>query len=228
MREIVLDIETTGLEFTRGDRIIEIGCVELINYLPTGNIYQKYLNPEKNIPESEEKVNGLTNDFLKQKPSFKKIVPSFLEFIKKDPLVVHNAEFDLGFINNELKINNLSQINNTIIDTLIMARKKFPGSPANLDALCRRFDIDLEVRKKHGALIDARLTAKVYLELKGGQQPNFNLNLTKDADNKEEKKRTSLKKKKWEERVYSLSDEESERHKKFIKKIKSPIWNLYN
>ena len=115
MREIVLDIETTGLEFTRGDRIIEVGCVELINYLPTGNIYQKYLNPEKNIPESAEKVHGLTNDFLKQKPSFKKIVPSFLEFIKKDPLVVHNAEFDLGFINNELKINNLSQINNTII-----------------------------------------------------------------------------------------------------------------
>ena len=146
MREIVLDIETTGLEFTRGDRIIEIGCVELINYLPTGNIYQKYLNTEKNIQESAEIVQGLTNDFLKLKPSFKKIVPSFLEFIKKDPLVVHNAEFDLGFINNELKINNLSQINNTIIDTLIMARKKFPGSPANLDALCRRFDIDLEVR----------------------------------------------------------------------------------
>ena len=227
MREIVLDTETTGLDFTKGDKIIEVACVKLINHIPTGNIYQEYLNPEKDISEEAEKIHGLTSDFLKQKPPFKKIVPSFLKFIKNDPLVIHNAKFDLSFINNELKTNNLNLIKNSAIDTLILARKKFPGSPVNLDALCRRFNIDLEIRKKHGALIDAKLTAKVYLELKGGQQPNFNLDLKTDTVLDEKEQNTSFKKK-WEERIFSLSNEETNKHKKFIKKIRKPLWNFYN
>ena len=227
MREIVLDTETTGLDFTKKDKIIEIACVELVNHIPTGNTYQRYLNPEKNISENAEKVHGLTNDFLKQKPIFKKIVHSFLKFIKNGILVIHNAKFDLGFINNELKINNLHPLNNPIIDTLILARKKFPGSPVNLDALCRRFNIDLGIRNKHGALVDAKLTANVYLELKGGQQPNFNLDLKKDIDFKK-KEQSINSKKKWEERIYSLSSEEILKHKEFTKKIKKPLWNFYN
>ena len=222
MREIVLDTETTGLDFTKGDKIIEVACVELINHIPTGNIYQEYLNPEKDISEEAEKIHGLTSDFLEQKPTFKKIAPSFLKFIKNDPLVIHNAKFDLSFINNELKTNNLNLIKNSAIDTLILARKKFPGSPVNLDALCRRFNIDLEIRKKHGALIDAKLTAKVYLELKGGQQPNFNLDLKTDTVLDEKEQNTSFKKK-WEERIFSLSNEETNKHKKFIKKIRKII-----
>ena len=227
MREIVLDTETTGLDFTKGDKIIEIACVELRNHIPTGKTYQEYLNPGKDISEEAEKIHGLTNDFLKQKPIFKKIAPGFLEFIKNDPLVIHNAEFDLGFINNELKINNLNLIKNPTIDTLILARKKFPGSPANLNALCQRFNIDLTIRKKHGGLIDAKLTSQVYLELKGGQQPIFNLDLKKDISQDEKKQNGSFKKK-WEERIFALSNEDTEKHKKFIKKIRKPLWDFYN
>ena len=227
MREIVLDTETTGLEFTKGDKIIEIGCVELINHIPTGKTYQQYLNPLQNISEKAEEIHGITNDDLKQKPFFKKIVPKFLKFIKNDPLVIHNAEFDLGFINNELTKNNLETLNNPIIDTLLIARKKFPNSPVKLDALCRRFSIDLDIRKKHGALIDAKLLAEVYLELKGGQQPNFNFDKNKRKIFQGKEKKLEFKEKKWEERIYPLSEDEKKQHKKLLEKIKDPIWKLY-
>ena len=227
MRQVVLDIETTGLEYKEGHKIIEIACLELSNYLPTGKIYQTFINPEKESSSSAKEKHGISDDFLKDKKLFKEIVPDFLKFVKDSTIVAHNGiVFDIPFLNYELRFNKLNIIKNPIIDTLILARKLFPGSPANLDALCRRFDIDLSVRKKHGALIDAKLLAKVYLELKGGQQPNLILESEEKKEKIEEVK--IIKKKILKDRKFVLSSEEIEKHKDFIKKIKSPIWNQYN
>ena len=227
MRQVVLYIETTGLDYKEGHKIIEIACIELSNYLPTGKIFQTFINPEKESSLSAKEKHGISDDFLKDKKLFNQIVPDFLKFIKDSPIVAHNGNgFDIPFLNYELKFNKLNVIKNQIIDTLILARKLFPGSPANLDALCRRFDIDLSVRKKHGALIDAKLLAKVYLELKGGQQPNLILESQEKKGKIEEVK--IVKKEILEDRKFVLSTEEEEKHKNFIKKIKSPIWNLYN
>ena len=226
MREIVLDIETTGLEYKDGHKIIEIACVELSNFVTTGKIFQTYVNPEKEISSSAEEQHGISDSFLKDKKNFKEVVPDFLKFIKDSPIIAHNgALFDIPFINYELKFNKLNIIKNKVIDTLSIARKKFPGSPANLDALCRRFDIDLSVRKKHGALIDARLLAKVYLELRGGQQPNLVLDSKKEK--KETEKIENFEKKILEDRKFSLSIEEEKKNEEFIKKIKNPVWNQY-
>ena len=227
MRQVVLDIETTGLEYKEGHKIIEIACLELSNYLPTGKIYQTFINPERESSSSAKEKHGISDDFLKDKKLFKEIVPDFLKFVKDSTIVAHNGiVFDIPFLNYELRLNKLNIIKNPIIDTLILARKLFPGSPANLDALCRRFDIDLSVRKKHGALIDAKLLAKVYLELKGGQQPNLILESKEKKEKIEEVK--IIKKKILKDRKFVLSSEEIEKHKDFIKKIKSPIWNQYN
>ena len=227
MRQVVLDIETTGLEYKEGHKIIEIACLELSNYLPTGKIYQTFINPEKESSSSAKEKHGISDDFLKDKKLFKEIVPDFLKFVKDSTIVAHNGiVFDIPFLNYELRFNKLNIIKNPIIDTLILARKLFPGSPANLDALCRRFDIDLSIRKKHGALIDAKLLAKVYLELKGGQQPNLILESKEKKEKIEEVK--IIKKKILKDRKFVLSSEEIEKHKDFIKKIKSPIWNQYN
>ena len=227
MRQVVLDIETTGLEYKEGHKIIEIACLELSNYLPTGKIYQTFINPEKESSSSAKEKHGISDDFLKDKKLFKEIVPDFLKFVKDSTIVAHNGiVFDIPFLNYELRFNKLNIIKNPVIDTLILARKLFPGSPANLDALCRRFDIDLSVRKKHGALIDAKLLAKVYLELKGGQQPNLILESKEKKEKIEEVK--VIKKKILKDRKFVLSSEEIEKHKDFIKKIKSPIWNQYN
>ena len=227
MRQVVLDIETTGLEYKEGHKIIEIACLELSNYLPTGKIYQTFINPERESSSSAKEKHGISDDFLKDKKLFNEIVPDFLKFVKDSTIVAHNGiVFDIPFLNYELRFNKLNIIKNPIIDTLILARKLFPGSPANLDALCRRFDIDLSVRKKHGALIDARLLAKVYLELKGGQQPNLILESEEKKEKIEEVK--IIKKKILKDRKFVLSSEEIEKHKDFIKKIKSPIWNQYN
>ena len=227
MRQVVLDIETTGLEYKEGHKIIEIACLELSNYLPTGKIYQTFINPEKESSSSAKEKHGISDDFLKDKKLFNEIVPDFLKFIKDSTIIAHNGiVFDIPFLNYELRFNKLNIIKNPIIDTLILARKLFPGSPANLDALCRRFDIDLSVRKKHGALIDAKLLAKVYLELKGGQQPNLILESKEKKEKIEEVK--IIKKKILKDRKFVLSSEEIEKHKDFIKKIKSPIWNQYN
>jgi len=174
MREIVLDTETTGLSPKDGDRLVEIGCLELINHMPTGETYHQYINPRKAMPAEAEAVHGLSDKFLADKPGFEDVVDSFLDFIGDAALVIHNASFDMGFINAELaRIEREPVPNSRAIDTVSMARKKFPGSPASLDALCRRFEIDNSARTLHGALLDAELLAEVYLELIGGRQPGL-------------------------------------------------------
>jgi DNA polymerase-3 subunit epsilon len=174
MREIVLDTETTGFEPSEGHRIVEIGAVELMNHLPTGRTYHQYINPERLMPKEAFEVHGLGDDFLRDKPVFANIGRAFLDFIADAPLVIHNAAFDMKFLNHELGRANLPTLPmNRATDTLMIARSKFPGSPASLDALCRRFNIDNSMREKHGALLDSEILAEVYLELVGGRQPDL-------------------------------------------------------
>ncbi|MCV3270006.1 DNA polymerase III subunit epsilon [Roseobacter sinensis] len=179
MREVVLDTETTGFDPETGDRIVEIGAVELLRHVATGKTYHQYINPERSMPEEAFQVHGLGDDFLKDKPKFAEIGNAFLEFIGDAKLVIHNAAFDIKFLNAELKWMGLPQIPwEQAIDTLEIARKRFPGSPASLDALCRRFGIDNSERTLHGALLDSEILAEVYLELIGGRQPDFGLSTT--------------------------------------------------
>lgn len=176
MREIVLDTETTGFEPSEGHRIVEIGAVELFNHLPTGRTYHQYINPERAMPKEAFEVHGLGDDFLRDKPLFRAIGAAFLEFIADAQLVIHNASFDMKFLNAELKAAGLPLLPPArATDTLMIARQKFPGSPASLDALCRRFGVDNSRREKHGALMDSEILAEVYLELVGGRQPDFGL-----------------------------------------------------
>ncbi|MER2519859.1 MAG: DNA polymerase III subunit epsilon [Bdellovibrionales bacterium] len=174
MREIVFDTETTGLDPLKGHRVVEIGCVELVNHLSTGKHYQVYLNPERDMPAEASRVHGLTGEFLADKPVFTQIVDDFLEFIGDAPLIAHNAGFDMGFINAELTRSGFKKIDNArAIDTAALARRKFPGAPASLDALCKRFNVDLSGRSLHGALLDSQLLAEVYLALLGGRQTSL-------------------------------------------------------
>jgi DNA polymerase-3 subunit epsilon len=176
MREIVLDTETTGIDPKDGHRIIEIGALELVNHMPTGAQLHIYINPEREIDAGAVAVHGLTNEFLDDKPLFAEIVDEFLTFIGEDPMVIHNAPFDMGFINAELERMGRATLPMTrAVDTLTMARRKFPGAQANLNALCRRFEIDNTHRDLHGALVDADLLAAVYIELLGGRQPDLSL-----------------------------------------------------
>ncbi|QFT58270.1 DNA polymerase III subunit epsilon [Sulfitobacter sp. THAF37] len=176
MREIVLDTETTGFDPETGDRIVEIGAVELMGHVATGRTYHQYINPERTMPEEAFQVHGLGDEFLRDKPKFAEIGQAFLDFIGDAKLVIHNAAFDIKFLNAELKWMNLPQIPwEQAIDTLAIAKKRFPGSPASLDALCRRFNIDNSSRTLHGALLDSEILAEVYLELIGGRQPDFAL-----------------------------------------------------
>lgn len=176
MREIVLDTETTGFEPSEGHRIVEIGAVELLNHMPTGRTYHQYLNPERPMPKEAFAVHGLGDDFLRNKPLFKACAQDFLDFIGDAKLVIHNAAFDMKFLNWELRVAGFATLpNDRAIDTVMIARKKFPGSPASLDALCRRFGVDNSAREKHGALLDSEILAEVYLELIGGRQPDFAL-----------------------------------------------------
>ena len=174
MREIVLDTETTGFEPSEGDRVVEIGAVELFNHLPTGRTYHQYINPKRNMPEAAFNVHGLSEEFLSDKPVFKDIAQKFIDFIKDSKLVIHNASFDMKFLNAELEwVNRPALPMHQAIDTLAIARRKFPGSPASLDALCRRFGIDNSSRTLHGALLDSEILAEGYLELVGGRQPDL-------------------------------------------------------
>jgi len=176
MREIVLDTETTGFEPDQGDRLVEIGAVELWNHVPTGRTYHQYINPERSMPEDAFAVHGLGDEFLADKPLFADVAQAFLDFVKTDKLVIHNASFDMKFLNAELSWVGLPLLAmDQAVDTLAIARKKFPGSPASLDALCRRFNIDNSSRTLHGALLDSEILAEVYLELIGGRQPDFAL-----------------------------------------------------
>lgn len=185
MREIVLDTETTGFEPESGDRIVEIGCVELYNHMPTGQTYHQYINPERSMPQGAFEVHGLGDDFLRDKPVFAKIGQDFLNFVGDARLVIHNASFDMKFLNAELKWMGLPLLPmSQSLDTLAIARKKFPGSPASLDALCRRFGIDNSNRTLHGALLDSEILAEVYLELIGGRQPDFGLGAVRDDNDR--------------------------------------------
>ena len=179
MREIVLDTETTGFDPESGDRIVEIGAVELWNHVATGVTFHEYINPERSMPQEAFEVHGLGDDFLRDKPVFAQIAQKFVDFIGDAKLVIHNAAFDMKFLNAELKWVNKPQIPwEQALDSLAIARKKFPGSPASLDALCRRFGIDNSSRTLHGALLDSEILAEVYLELIGGRQPDFGLSQT--------------------------------------------------
>ena len=226
MREIVLDTETTGLDPGAGDRIVEIGAVELWNHLPTGKTFHKYLNPERNMPDEAQAVHGLTEDFLKDKPVFSQIVDEFLEFIEGSKLVIHNASFDMKFINSELALVRKEELPNSMaIDTLAIARKNFPGSPASLDALCRRFNIDNSSRTLHGALLDSEILAEVYLELIGGRQPDFGLSdINNIEDKKIDQKKQSLKRSK--PLKFRLTEEEKDAHAAFVQQLgENAVWN---
>ncbi|MEL6416315.1 MAG: DNA polymerase III subunit epsilon [Pseudomonadota bacterium] len=174
MREIVLDTETTGLDPQEGHRIVEIGGVELLNHMPTGRTYHQYINPQRDMPAEAFAVHGISEEFLADKPVFADIATDFISFVGDAKLVIHNASFDMKFLNAELNWCAQATLpNDQAIDTLIIARRKFPGSPASLDALCRRFGIDNSAREKHGALLDSEILAEVYLELVGGRQPDL-------------------------------------------------------
>ena len=182
MREIVFDTETTGLDPKTGDRLVEIGCVEILNRFPTGKSYHVYLNPQRSMPREAFDVHGLSEEFLADKPLFDDVADAFLAFVGDAVLVAHNASFDMGFINFELKRSGRPSIGNErVIDTLVLARRKFPGAAASLDALCSRFGIDRSRRVKHGALLDAELLAEVYLELNGGRQADLGLAVAVEA-----------------------------------------------
>lgn len=182
MREITLDTETTGLDPESGHRIVEIGCVEMVNRVRTGEVFHVYLNPERTMPDEAFKIHGISGEFLADKPLFNHIVEDFLEFLGDSPLVIHNAQFDMKFINYELaKVGKEPLDMARTVDTVHIARKKFPGSPANLDALCKRFEIDLSARTKHGALLDAELLSDVYMELLGGRQSRLSLKLQSEV-----------------------------------------------
>ncbi|MDX2094972.1 MAG: DNA polymerase III subunit epsilon [Alphaproteobacteria bacterium] len=230
MREIALDTETTGLDPASGHRVVEIGCVEMIGHVRTGNHFHSYLNPERAMPREAENIHGLSDVFLRDKPLFRTVARSFLEFIGDDPLVIHNASFDLKFLNAELNALDLPLIESSrATDTVLIARRMFPGSPANLDALCKRFNVDTAARTKHGALLDAELLADVYLELKGGRQSSL-LAVPAPASSPAENGtgaggdlvfsgHTDI-----PARRFSPSLEERAAHKAMIGKLKNPLW----
>lgn len=231
MREICFDTETTGLKTEEGDRIIEIGCVELIDRVETENYFHVYLNPDMDVSEESTRITGLTNDFLADKPKFKDVIDDFLNFIKNDVLIAHNSNFDMKFLNNEMSLINREEIQNDVIDSLALAKKKFPGQKNNLDALCKRFNIDNSKRTLHGALLDAELLAEVYIELTGGSQKTFDTSVASNKTN--EMKNISIdelmdiinKKDLKKSRDFTISQDELMIHKEFIeKKIKNSIW----
>jgi DNA polymerase III subunit epsilon len=234
MREIALDTETTGISPRDGHRIIEIGALELMHHLPTGRKLHLYINPEREIDDGAVAVHGITSDFLADKPVFADIVDEFLGFIGDDPMVIHNASFDMGFINAELKRLDRSVLPMAqSIDTLMMARRKFPGAQANLDALCRRFEINNSHRDLHGALVDADLLAAVYVELLGGRQPGLSLELDSQIQAVDQGVPNSIDpdpsfyldaKRVRAIRVHAPTTEESKAHAKFLKELKNPIW----
>ncbi len=222
-REIVLDTETTGFEPSQGHRLVEIGCLELINSVPSGRVFHTYINPERDVPQEAFAVHGLSHDFLKDHPPFKDVAPLFMDFIQEDPLVIHNAKFDMKFLNAELKWLSFPEIPfSRSIDTLIMARQKFPGSPASLDALCKRFNVDISSREKHGALIDAELLAQVYLELIGGKQPGLTLAFSRETN--PEKEIQTQEKKIREQRHFKLHEDELSAHESLVSQLKNPLW----
>ena len=214
MRSITLDIETTGLSFLEGHKIVEIGCVELLNNFPSGKTWQRYINPKRSIPEEAFKIHGLSNEFLSNKPVFSDIIDDFLNFIKDSDLIIHNSKFDLPFINYELEINNSKALDtkkNNVIDTLNLARKMHPGQSVSLDALSRRYKVNIE-RENHGALLDAEILAEVYLEMNGGRQQNINLI---ESGNKT-KKSIRAEIYNYSKKIYEVTDQEKKNHQELL------------
>ena len=212
MKEIILDTETTGLSVKDGHRVVEIGCVELDNLLPTNNRFHCYLNPERKVSEKALEVHGYTDEFLSSKKKFKEVVDDFLLFIKDKKLIIHNAEFDLGHLNQELKLVGKSKIKNEVVDTLALARDKFPGSSINLDALCKRYKIDNSKRTQHTALVDCDLLAKVYINLTDQREPTLDFQ-NSDLIVKDRKKEKVL----YFKKVIKPSTDEIQNHKKYLK-----------
>ena len=220
MREIVLDTETTGLDPESGHRVVEIGCIELINHIPSGATYHAYVNPEREMPSGAFEIHGLSDEFLADKPLFAAVADDLLAFLGDSMLVIHNAQFDLGFLNAEFdRIEREPLPESRAIDTVGLARRKFPGAPANLDALCRRFGIDNAARTRHGALLDAELLAEVYLELIGGRQPSLGLGAARPVETAAREERAPR-----APRSHAPSEKESAAHAEFLKKIRNPIW----
>ena len=224
-RKLILDTETTGLNFN-DDRVIEIGIVELIDNVLTPNFFHEYINPEMNISLSAQKVHGISNEFLIGKPTFNKIAQKFLDFVKDDTIIIHNAEFDTNFINKELQNCGFNKINNSVIDTIKIAKKEFPGQTVNLDSLCKKLDV-VNIRQNfHGALLDATLLSKVYLKLTTGKQENLDLinnklfNHSKNKYDENFKINFSIPRK----QLMSLSSYEKREHENFITGMTDPIW----
>ncbi len=228
-RKLILDTETTGLNFDE-DKIIEIGIVELRDNVLTQNYFHEYINPEKEISLSAQKVHGITNQFLNDKPIFSKIAKKFLDFVSDDTIIIHNAEFDINFINKELLNCGYNNISNFVIDTIKIAKKEFPGQAVNLDSLCRKLSVNNTRDNYHGALLDATLLSKVYLKLTTGKQEALNL-----IDNKFNKLNENENFKNYRDRFFAprkqlmdLSDHQKKEHENFVKKMKNPIWNTIN
>lgn len=227
MREIVFDTETTGLDPKTGDRIVEIGCLEMINRVETGKTYHTYFNPERDMPSAAEAVHGLSISFLETKPKFSEVVEELLDFLGDSPLVAHNASFDIGFLNHELLLCGRDLIDQgRMVDTVTIARKKHPGARVSLDALCTRYGVDRSHRVKHGALLDAELLAQVYVELMGGRQIGLGLseNTQSESPTTVNEKSNNVSRPKKEPREHSASEEELVQHKVFLRKIKNPLW----
>ena len=225
MHEIVFDTETTGFDPKEGHKLIEIGCIEVVNQIPTGRTYHQYINPERDVPQEAVAVHGLTQEFLKDSPVFGEIVGDFLDFIgTESKLVAHNAEFDMNFVNHEIKAFGFPSIDRRrVVDTLMIAREMFPGAPASLDALCRRFEIDNSHRQLHGALLDAEILAEVYLELMGGRQ--HGLSLADERFSNDGANVTLMKNRKTREpRKFDVSQEERAAHQAFLDELTDPIW----
>ena len=221
MKEIILDTETTGLSTKEGHRIVEIGCIELDNLVPTKNRFHCYLNPDRKVSEKAFKVHGYTDEFLSKQKRFDQVVDEFLNFIKESRLVIHNAEFDLSHLNNEMKILGKEKIKNDVVDTLILARNKFPGSSTSLDALCKRYRIDNSKRVKHTALIDCDLLAKVYINLLDQKEPTLEF-----QNNKKEQLENVDEKVLYYKKVIHPTEKEIEMHKKYLKQnLKKNFFN---
>ncbi len=226
MREVVLDTETTGLDPSAGHRIVEVGAVELVNHIPSGRRFQRYLDPERDMPEGAERVHGLTRDFLAKQKRFADEADAILEFIGDAKLVMHNAPFDLAFLNAELeRIERPPIPAERTVDTLVIARRKYPGAPASLDALCKRFGIDRSMREKHGALLDAELLTDVYLELTGGRQPALGLQQAAPAAAAAPAPGTAPGRARSPRPPTPPTETEVAAHAAFVAALKDPIWN---
>ena len=231
VREIVFDTETKGFDPETGDKLVEIGAVELINHIPTGVTYHQYINPQREVPDEAFKVHGLSYDYLKQFPTFDKIVDEWIDFVGDATLVAHNASFDIKFINYEQKqLGKIQYSWDRVVDTLEIAKVLFPGSRVNLDALCRRFNIDNTDRTLHGALLDAQLLAQVYLELLGGREPSLlldkkNNSVAKNNVTEVSSQINNIQRKYREPRIFALADDVENNHREFMSsKLKNPIW----